>query len=131
MLFLFCAEAGQFITFCVKYILPFNEKVAFQLELVNARVCCFITTRERWQRYFFFFCSTLLAYLFTSLFPTFLCTIVWEHIQERCFHGSTSLLPKPYAVTLRQSILLQNSPEGATFSFIFFVAFDTMKTEEF
>lgn len=38
VLFLYCGEAGQFITFCEKYILPLKEKVTFQLELVSTGV---------------------------------------------------------------------------------------------
>lgn len=80
---------------------------------------------------FFLLCLTLLAsspgHQSLSPFPAHYNT-AYPGVED--FHGSNSLLPKPYPVRIKHPILLPYSAEGRIFSFIFFAAFVTIKLEE-
>lgn len=133
--FLPCAFPVLFRSWTIHHLLweiysTFQGKVTFQLELVSTRVWHFITRKGKVAKiiiFFSFFFSALLSHLSHSHF-FFVHSNTGAHPGTEYLPGSNSLPPKPYAATQRQSTVT-NSLEAGTFSFILFVAFDTIGAE--
>lgn len=130
VLFPFHAEAEQFISFCNVVHSSFKGKCHIPARVSQYWCLMFYQYKGKVAKTFFRLCSTLLAHLFTSLFSLFPAHYNIAYTGGEDFHGSNFLLPKPCALTVKQPILLPDGPEGRIYSFIFFVAFDTIKIAE-